>query len=229
MLQQTQTDRVVPKFLAFLQKFPTVQTLARASLRDVLVVWQGLGYNRRARMLHACARELEKTYAGIIPNEPLLLMKLPGIGPYTAYAVCVFAFHQAHPMIETNIRRVYIHHFFPSRDSVADRELVPVIEKTMDTKCPHEWFAALMDYGASLIQIVENPNRRSAGYVIQKPFRGSLREMRGKILRLMAERGAASLAILRRELKAEAHLASALSALEKEGFIKRVKNSIVLV
>lgn len=228
MLQQTQTDRVVPKFGAFLKTFPTVRALARASLGDVLKAWQGLGYNRRARMLHACARELVERHAGVVPEDPEILTQLSGVGPYTARAVCVFAFQQARPMIETNIRRVYMHHFFSGRMGVPDRELLPVIEQTMSTRRPHEWFAALMDYGAFLARSIDNPNKRSAGYVIQKPFRGSLREMRGKILRLMTERRSLSIQALHHELNDHMHFTRALSALQQEGFIKRIKNSIVL-
>ncbi len=229
MLQQTQTDRVIPKFTAFLKAFPTVSALARAPLSKVLIAWQGLGYNRRARMLHVCAQELVKRHAGVIPQDPEILAQLPGIGPYTARAVAVFAHNRAHAMIETNIRRVYLHHFFPKRTAVSDADLMPVIEKTMDRKRPREWFSALMDYGASLSRTVQNPNKRSAGYTIQKPFRGSLREMRGKILRILTKQKSVSLVTLRRESHDGARFTQAVTALEKEGFIKRVKHSLVLV
>ncbi len=109
------------------------------------------------------------------------LETLPGVGPYTARAVATFSHNIPHIFIETNIRRVFIHEFFPRSKKVDDKKLLPLIEKTLPPRRPREWYWALMDYGAKIK--VENPNRRSAHYIKQSKFKGSVREMRGAILR----------------------------------------------
>lgn len=185
MLQQTQVDRVIPKYAVFLEKFPTVDTLAKASLGDVLRMWQGLGYNRRAKMLHECAREVVTVYGGVLPKDSTLLQTLPGIGPYTAGAVAAFAFNAGTPLIETNIRSVYLHHFFSDATDVPDSQLLQLIERTLDRKKPREWYYALMDYGSYIKKEYGNPNSRSKQYVKQSAFKGSDRQIRGVILRAL--------------------------------------------
>ena len=187
MLQQTQVSRVTGKFRSFIRAFPTFRALALAKPSAVIREWQGLGYNRRALMLHRCACEVTLLHAGRLPRDPDALCRLPGIGPYTAGAILVFAYDEPWPLLETNIRRSYLHHFFPGRRSVADRELLPVIERTMDRSHPRRWFSALMDYGAWLAGQVPNPNRRSRHYVKQSAFEGSDRQLRGRILRAMLQ------------------------------------------
>ncbi|MFI3257348.1 MAG: A/G-specific adenine glycosylase [Spirochaetales bacterium] len=189
MLQQTQTERVVPKYFAWLTRFPDVHTLAQASLADVLTYWSGLGYNRRARFLHEAARELSKImYLNKeFPQSPTELVKLPGIGSYTAHAVATFAFNRPEVFIETNIRSVYLFFFFREHmhtaDKVHDKDIFPFIEKTLYRKNPRLWYYALMDYGAALKKTVKNPNRQSTHYIKQSPFEGSVRQARGAILR----------------------------------------------
>jgi A/G-specific adenine glycosylase len=182
MLQQTQVARVIPKYKLFLKRFPTIRALSRASLRDVLRAWQGLGYNRRALALKKAAETVVKDYYGEIPSCLEALDKLPGVGEGTAGAIMAFAFNKPVVFIETNIRRVFIHFFFKNRRKVSDKEILPLIEKTLDHKHPREWYWALMDHGASHAKGAANPNRRSAGYTTQKPFRGSKRGLRGRIL-----------------------------------------------
>ena len=150
MLQQTQTDRVVPKYLDFLEAFPDFDHLAAASLKDVLAKWQGLGYNRRGKALRDAAQMVVERFGGKLPDFYEDLLTFPGIGPYTAGAVCAFAFDQPVVFMDTNIRRVFIHFFFPDREGVRDSEIVPLVEKTLDRKLPREWYSALMDYGALL-------------------------------------------------------------------------------
>jgi len=183
MLQQTQVDRVIPKYRLFLKTFPTFRALARASTRDVLGIWQGLGYNRRAVSLQRCAQVVTQTYRGRVPKTYEALIQLPGIGPYTAGALLAFAFNMPYPMIETNIRRVYLHHYFADMSGVADADLLPIIERTMDRRHPREWYWALMDYGSVLARRVPNPNRRSEHYVRQSKFEGSHRQLRGALVR----------------------------------------------
>ena len=210
MLQQTQVSRVIPKFREFVRAFPTFRSLAHAKPSDVLKVWQGLGYNRRALMLHRCASVVHGEHRGRLPADIAALVRLPGIGAYTAGAVTVFAFDRPQPLLETNIRRVYIHHFFPDRRDVSDAELMPVIERTMDRARPRAWFSALMDYGSWLAGEVPNPNRRSRHYVRQSRFEGSDRQLRGSVLRAMLGEGT---------LPVDRRTARIVAELTDEGFV----------
>lgn len=183
MLQQTQVSRVIEKYRAFIRTFPTVHTLAVASLADVLTLWQGLGYNRRARMLHECAQTVVHEYRGRFPSDERSLTALPGIGPYTASAIVAFANNMPTYMIETNIRSVYLHHFFSDTTNVPDSEVLKYIEATCDTAHPREWYWALMDYGSYIKRTYGNPNRKSRHHAVQTRFAGSDRQIRGAILR----------------------------------------------
>lgn len=183
MLQQTQVDRVIPYYRAFLKKFPNVRALAAAPFGSVLAAWQGLGYNRRAKMLHSAAQAIVRGHAGRVPRAYSELLSLPGVGDYTAKAVRVFAHNEPEVMIETNIQAVFIHHFFRGKTGVKDSEIESRILEALDTKNPREWYAALMDYGAHLKRTVPNPSRASARHTVQKSFKGSDREIRGAIVR----------------------------------------------
>jgi len=185
MLQQTQVQRVIPKYEAFIERFPDVGALANAPLREVLYLWQGLGYNRRAKMLHSCAKVVSSEYAGVFPNTHKALVALPGIGPYTASAILSFAFSVATPLIETNVRSVYLHHFFKDKTQVSDTELLQYIERTLDTENVRTWYWALMDYGAHIKKEYGNPNAQSSHYTKQSVFKGSDRQIRGAILRTL--------------------------------------------
>lgn len=232
MLQQTQTDRVVPYYRAFLKNFPSFRALSRANVRDVLHTWQGLGYNRRALYLKKTAEKVTRDYAGRLPRDPAALKRLPGIGDATAGAVCAFAFNKPVPFLETNIRRAYIHFFFPERKTVSDKEILALVEQTLDHKNPREWYFALMDYGAALAQekTVENPNRRSKAYHKQAPFEGSNRQLRGKVIRLLLAEGELPAATLQSELSVpQKRLETVLEGLAKDGFITRRRSRIALV
>lgn len=185
MLQQTQVDRVIPKYRAFLKQFPSLKHLARASLKDVLIAWQGLGYNRRAKMLHTCAKVIVAEHRGIFPCTYNELVELPGVGPYTAGAIMAFAFNEGIPIIETNIRTVFLHYFFNDVTQVADKELLPLITATLDRDRVRAWYYAVMDYGAYIKKTYGNPNNRSTQYMQQSMFKGSDREIRGAIIRLL--------------------------------------------
>lgn len=187
MLQQTQTERVVSKYEVFLAAFPDVAALAAAEPLEVLRYWQGLGYNRRGLALQRAAQAIMTHHDGIVPNDNVALRALPGVGPYTAGAVRAFAYNAPVVMIETNIRRVYLHHFFPERHDVADAELLPLIAATLDHERPRQWYQALMDYGAWLGKQVPNPNKRSRHYTKQSTFSGSKRQLRGKIVKLLTK------------------------------------------
>jgi len=187
MLQQTQVERVIPKYRDFLKRLPTVTVLSEASLGDVLRAWQGLGYNRRAKLLHQCARVLEDNYRGKFPKTHSELMMLPGIGHYTAGAIMAFAYNAPIPIIETNIRTVFIHHFFHDDIDIPDHTILRLTERLLDIHNPREWYWALMDYGNYLKKTVGNQNTRSKHYSKQSPFKNSDRQIRGAILRLLTQ------------------------------------------
>lgn len=225
MLQQTQVERVKSKFAEFLSAFPSVSDLASAPLTDVLRFWQGLGYNRRAIALKRCAEEIAGRYRGQFPRDTGELESLPGIGPYTARAVAAFAFGIAEPLIETNIRTVFIHFFFHGRDKVSDREIMPLVAATLDRHNPREWYYALMDFGVMLKQRYPNPGRRSSHHVKQSRFEGSNRQLRSRLLRtVIAEPGIAATELVIQLGAAEADVQRNLSDLEREGFICRENN-----
>ncbi len=186
MLQQTQVARVITKYDEFLRLFPTVQSLAKAPLGAVLTAWQGLGYNRRAKMLHQCARTIVDEYKGDWPTDIATLRSLPGIGPYTAGAVAAFAFSIPSTIIETNVRTVYLHHFFSNQSDVPDTALLPIITATLDHDDPRSWYYALMDYGSHLKQTIGNKNTQSKHYTKQSKFAGSDRQIRGAIIRALS-------------------------------------------
>jgi A/G-specific adenine glycosylase len=222
MLQQTQVDRVREKYTGFLSRFPDIESLAGASTEEVLAEWQGLGYNRRALALKKAAGEIVQRFGGFIPEDEKSLRSLPGIGPYTAAAILAFAFNRPVVMIETNIRRVFIHCFFRDRTEVSDEEILPLIQETLDRENPQEWYNALMDYGWYLGATIENPNRRSRHYQRQAPFEGSNRQIRGRILKLLVGGGDTGIVDLCRNLDLPASaIGPVLSQLENEGFITR--------
>ncbi len=232
MLQQTQTERVVPKYTAWLQAFPSAAVLARSSLADVLSLWNGLGYNRRARFLQEACRIVAGQMDGIFPDDPDKLDALPGIGPYTARAVTTFAYGKSEVFIETNIRSVFIFFFFRGSDKVHDRDILPLVEQTLYREDPRSWYYALMDYGAELKKKVSNPNRKSRHYSRQSKFEGSLRQARGAVLRVLAEeRGCGSAALCPAEYIAEKEqidaerVAKAAGQLCAEGLVVRDGNA----
>jgi A/G-specific adenine glycosylase len=178
---------VIPKYQEFLNTFPNVQVLAKAELSEVLKTWNGLGYNRRAKFLHEAAKKIMTDFRGRFPKTTQELVSLPGIGPNTAGAIAAYAFNKPVVFIETNIRTVYIHHFFNCETNVADKQLISLIEKTLDKQHPREFYWALMDYGTFLKNTVGNAAKHSKHYAKQSKFHGSLRQIRGRVLKLLAQ------------------------------------------
>lgn len=177
MLQQTQVSRVIPKYEEFLKKFSTMESLALAKNSDVLALWQGLGYNRRALFLKRTCEELYRraqsksspktSKSASIPRFPDTkeeLEKLPGIGQSTSGAILAFAFNKPSIFIETNIRAVFLHFFFSENSdqksntntdtsttgTIHDKEIYKLVEQTIDQENPREWYYALYDYGTWL-------------------------------------------------------------------------------
>ncbi len=182
MLQQTQVSRVLKRYPEFISRFPTAEALAKAPVLEVLATWQGLGYNRRALNLKGAAEAVMRDLGGVFPKTAEDLESLPGVGQSTRGALMAFAFGIPTAFIETNIRSIYLHHFFKDKKSVSDRDILPVIEETLDRKNPRDWYYALMDYGVHLKETLPNPSRRSKHHAKQSAFKGSNREVRSLIL-----------------------------------------------
>lgn len=215
MLQQTQVARVLPKYKAFLKKFGTVGKLAQAPLSEALSCWQGLGYNRRAKLLHLGAKYVAEKHKGVFPKEDM--ESIPGVGPYTASAIKAFAFNIPSACIETNIRTVYTHHFFKDKSGVSDKEILEVVEKTLDRKNPREWYWALMDYGAHLKASGVQINKKSKHYTKQSVFKGSDREVRGAIIRALTQKKSVQTVFPERKEQVQKQIKNLL----KEGFIQK--------
>ena len=222
MLQQTQVDRVIPKFTAFIERFPGPQSLADAPLPELLAFWQGLGYNRRALNLQRAARMIVEQWDGSVPDDPVLLQQLPGIGPYTAGAIASFAFNRPEIFLETNIRAVLLHFFFADQEEITDKQLLPVAAAVLDQTSPRNWYNALMDYGSDLKRRFPNPSRRSRHHTVQSRFEGSDRQVRGAVLRLLLGSNGMTARAMQKLLDVEAErLARILVGMEMDGFIQK--------
>jgi len=229
MLQQTQTQRVVGKYKQFITTFPDFAALAHAPLRAILTIWEGLGYNRRAVALKMIAQIVMTQFKGKLPRDPQMLMTLPGIGKATASAICAFAFNQPVVFVETNIRSVFIHFFFRDKNHVRDAEILPLVEATLDTSNPREWYYALMDFGVMLKKTGQNPNRQSTHYQKQSPFRGSNRQLRGMIIKaVIAEPGLSEHEIAERLDIRQERVKKTLAQLRKEGLITIRRNRVTV-
>jgi A/G-specific adenine glycosylase len=187
MLQQTQTERVLKKYPPFIKALPSFESLAAAGMKDVLALWQGLGYNRRAKALREIALKVCGEFGGVLPDEPEVLLTLPGVGTGTAGSLAAFAYNKPAVFIETNIRRVFLHFFFEGRDNVHDKEILPLVEASLDKGNPREWYYGLMDYGVYLKSLYPNANKRSAHYTVQSRFENSNRQVRGRIIKALTE------------------------------------------
>ena len=214
MLQQTQVGRVLAKFTEFTRTFPTIDSLAVADLPCVLAAWQGLGYNRRAKYLHQAAQAVAASGA---PNTQIKLMKLPGVGANTAGAIMNYVYEVPTPFVETNIRTVYFHHFFANEMRVSDSDVLVKVAETIDAAQPREWFWALMDYGAELKRQGYGRLSQSKHYVKQPPLSGSIRQMRGEIIRRYTH--GQSVAQMAHELSGDPRFAAALRSIQNDGLI----------
>jgi A/G-specific adenine glycosylase len=207
MLQQTQASRVIPKWTAFLSAYPTPRACAQTSLGDILRLWQGLGYPRRAKNLQATARIVTDQYHGVFPGDLKTLLALPGIGPYTARALLAFAFEHDVAEVDTNIARILAR-------TAGERLTTKGAQGAADALVPHGhgwlWNQVLMDLGAEVCRPVPHceqcpviascdwnaagrvgpdPAIGSAGVSAKQPrFEGSDRQERGKVLRSLSSR-----------------------------------------
>jgi A/G-specific adenine glycosylase len=225
MLQQTQVERVIPYFKAWMKKYPSVRALAKAPLADVLRQWQGLGYNRRAKFLHGAAKEIVATYNGKIPEDAAILESIWGIGSYTARAIVTFAYNHDAIVLETNTRTAITHHFFADRESVSDEDVSHMLKKVLPHGRSREWYSALMDYGAYLKRSGVRINAKSKGYSKQSTFKGSGRKARGALLRHLTKGPEGKMKLMKllpNERKDQ--LEEQLQKLVKEGMVERSRS-----
>lgn len=187
MLQQTQVSRALPKYEEFLHAFPDVSALARASVADVLRVWKGMGYNRRALYMREAAKSVVAYHKGQFPTNEHDLCALSGLGRYTARAILVFAYEQDVAMVDTNIRQILVHEFF---SDVPQKERI--IEETADLVLPRgkswDWHQALMDYGALELKNERPKVKKKSATVKRIPFRQTDRFFRGRIVDSLREK-----------------------------------------
>jgi len=229
MLQQTQTNRVIEKFDWFIKEFPDFKTLAQAPFDQVLKVWKGLGYNRRAMNLQKIAHIVVTDYKGQLPKSVEALEKFPGIGKATARSICAFAFDQPTEFIETNIRTVYIYFFLQGRTTIHDNDIMPFISATVDQNNPREWYYALMDYGVMLKKTVGNLCKQSKHYTKQSKFEGSDRQIRGMILQALLDNKKLSPDELFNKIDREnTRIEKMLQQLIDEGFVIQKKQMLEL-
>lgn len=227
MLQQTQVGSVIPKYIDFIKKFPTFEKLAKSPFSEILSIWKGLGYNRRALYLLNSSITICSTYEGRVPKSVEALDLLPGIGSATANSIYVFVFNEPKVFIETNIRRVFIHHFFKGKKDVDDKLIYPLVLLSLSSDRPRDWYYALMDYGTYLGKAFPNPNRQSKHYTTQSKFRGSSRQVRGEILSILLKEKNLSLKTLENLITGNRDFfKKALEELVKEKLVKVEKGVV---
>jgi A/G-specific adenine glycosylase len=182
MLQQTQTTRVIPKYKAFIDKFSTLESLANSDTVDVLQLWSGLGYNRRALWLKEAAQKL--VALGKFPTNYKELKKIKGIGDYTSRAILIFAFNENLATVDTNIRRIFIHEGF-AREDTKERELYEIAENLLPKNRSRDYHSALMDYGNEILTSAKSKIKPKTK---QGKFEGSNRQYRGKIVKYLTDK-----------------------------------------
>ena len=216
MLQQTQTGRVIPKYLAFIEKFTTLKSLANSENREVLELWSGLGYNRRALWLKEAAQNIHSMER--FPKDPKELKKVKGIGDYTSRAIPIFAFNENLATVDTNIRRIFIHEGFATEET---KELFAIAEQLLPLNKSREYHSALMDYGNT---IVTSAKTKIKPKTVQGSFKGSNRQHRGKIIKYLTLTQTATKQLIIKECNIpEEKIEIILNKLVKDGLIKEEK------
>jgi A/G-specific adenine glycosylase len=236
MLQQTQASRVAPIFEAFLERFPTVATLAAASRGEVLTAWAGLGYHRRAVALHESARVIVRDHDGEVPAEPAVLRALPGVGPYTAAAVASIAFGAPVATVDTNVRKVIARLAFGAeRDEITTRQADEAAAAWLDRQRPGEWNQAVMNLGRDVCRtrprcdacpLAGTCRFRASGRAgrpsveRQPTFHGSSRQMRGEVVAALRARSPSTLgAIAASTERPVERVADAVAGLHRDGVV----------
>jgi A/G-specific adenine glycosylase len=230
MLQQTQVPRVIPKYTAFLHRYPDLESLASAPLAGVLALWSGLGYNNRAVRLRACAQAVAAATPlgerAELPRDVRALETLPGLGPYTARAVLVFAHDTDLAAVDANVRRVLIRELGLPPD-IGLASLQEVAERVLPRGQARDWHNALMDYGAAVL------TARSTGIAPltrQGPFLGSRRWYRSQLLKLLLEKGSQRAAGLPRSLGlSHQEVTAIVAALAHDGLLEQRGDTVRLL
>jgi A/G-specific adenine glycosylase len=222
MLQQTQVPRVIPKYLDFLDVFPTIESLAEADTKQLLQIWSGLGYNRRAIWLREAARQIVARRA--FPQSTEALCALKGIGPYTSRSILIFAFNRDLAAVDTNIRRVLIACGFANEEMSVD-QLQAVADLLLLRGRSSDWHNALMDYGS---QVLTSSTTGIAPTSSQSRFSGSNRQVRGAIIRQLTCAESLSLDSLLTALTNEGvqfqNVEPIIQQLIDEGFLEQIAN-----
>ncbi len=199
MSQQTQINRVMEKYEQWMDLFPTLRDLADAKTSDILTMWSGLGYNRRALYLQKAAKIIKETYHGEFPKYGIELLQLPGIGEYTASAIRCFAFNEQIAVIDTNVRKVISIHFFngisPSKAALKD-----FATKLLPPQKAYEWNQALMDYAAMEL------HEYKISIPKQSKFIGSNRYYRGSMVKMLVANKKLSIHFLQKHFEKEISL-----------------------
>ena len=209
MLQQTQVSRVIHKYNQFLNEFPSVESLASAETRELLKVWSGLGYNRRALWLREAAREIVER--GEFPQTERELRKLKGVGPYTSRSILIFAYNKDLAAVDTNIRRVLIATGF-AEENMSEKELQPIADKLLLRGRSRDWHNALMDYGSI---VLTSSNTGISPISKQSCYEGSSRQIRGAVIRVLTASEEVELGELRALLDCEVKVSELEPIMEK--------------
>jgi len=242
MLQQTQVDRVIPKYFEFLGRFPSLASLAAASPAAVIRAWSPLGYNRRAVNLQRAALVVQRDFDGRLPSDPVALRSLPGIGEYTAAAVCCFAFGEDAAVVDTNVHRVLLR--LTRQERLGDAAVRQLATHYLPSRRAADWNQALMDLGATICragaplcllcplaevcpsrgQAVRETRTHYAAGGRPERFRDSDRYLRGRIVDALRTAGALSTEALAGQLgladeEGGARLARLITALERDGLL----------
>jgi A/G-specific adenine glycosylase len=258
MLQQTQVDRVVPKYRLFLRRFPTLRALAAARFAEVLRAWLGLGYNSRALRLWRCARDVVATHGGRLPQDIAELQRLPGIGAYTAAALAAIAFGARTPVIDVNVRRVLTRTLL-GHDRANAPQVSLLALQALPASSSAQWAQALMDVGAmhckARPRCASCPARSACAYVVRAgrapaedrsarafipqpkaPFVGSTRFYRGRAMRALSAQRGMSVGALAKQVKEGFGVSDArwfddlLASLVRDGLIRvdRLRKRVTL-
>ncbi len=226
MLQQTQVDRVLPKYLHWIDKYPSWKKLSETSNKSILSDWSGLGYNRRGLYLKSIAEIVTNEFGGIIPADIETLKQLPGIGTYTSHAILIFAFKKRLAAVDTNIRKVLLHSFnlSPETSTLKTQQLAEtVLPKTKI----REWHYGLMDFAKTLPSEVHKKYKNKFS---QSKFEGSIRQIRGEIIRQLVIHHSVTISKISIEMNRTLDdVSQALSGLVKEQIVCLSKNKIKLV
>ena len=241
MLQQTQVSRVKEAWPRFLERFPTPEACANASLDDVLRQWSGLGYARRARALYLAAKEITQQHEGVVPRTLDQLQALPGVGNYTSRAVASFAYGEPVAVLDTNVGRILARAL--ANTSLTPREAQALADAARGRIDSALWNQAMLDLGAQFCKATPlcatcpvrtvcawqreggpDPSVQSAAVSRPQPrFHGSLRQQRGTVLRVLGEAACTRAQLAASEGVDEERLDRVLFDLERDGLITKTR------